>query len=314
VPDGGSDRREHTGQVISPLDRRSGRRLTRRGFLTGAGVVAAAGAAVAVGVLPGRSWVYRHFGPQGVDGVVPRVPGGRTVSGSFVSEARLGKHCGWTIAYPPGHQKGLPVAVVLHGRHSDHTTAFSPRHLALDRYLAAVVRRGAAPFALASVDGGDTYWHARSTGEDAGAMVRDELLPLLTRHGLDVERPAFLGWSMGGYAALRLGGEPGPDRVAAVVAESPALWHDFDDTSPGSFDDAADFADATVSGRQHRLDGIPVRIDCGEGDPFYAATRDYVDGFEVRPAGGFEPGGHDFGYWRRMAPAQLRFIARAFSG
>ncbi|HLN78886.1 MAG TPA: alpha/beta hydrolase, partial [Nocardioidaceae bacterium] len=62
------------------------------------------------------------------------------------------------------------------------------------------------------------------------------------------------------------------------------------------------------------LDGIPVRIDCGEGDPFYAATHDYVAGFDVPPAGGFQPGDHDVGYWRRMAPHQLRFLARAFSG
>ncbi len=63
-------------------------------------------------------------------------------------------------------------------------------------------------------------------------------------------------------------------------------------------------------GRQAGLDGIPVRIDCGTGDPFYDATRTYVAGFPRghRPTFTFRPGGHDARYWRRMAPAQLRFV------
>jgi dienelactone hydrolase len=294
------------------------RRLSRRGFLAGVGGVVVSGAAVAVGVdegvLPGRSWVRRQLADEGVEGLVPRVTPGRTFSGSFVSEARLGKRCGWTIAMPPGAQGRLPVVVVLHGRRNDHWSVFSPRYLALDRFLAAAVRRGAAPFALASVDGGDTYWHPRDDGEDSGAMVLDEFLPLIASHGLEVGRLGLMGWSMGGYGSLRLAGILGPDRVAGVVAESPALWHDFEDTSPGSFDDAADFAEVTVFGRQDTLAGIPVRIDCGVADPFYDATRDYVGGFDDPPAGGFQPGGHDAGYWRRMAPAQLRFLSRALSG
>ncbi len=94
---------------------------------------------------------------------------------------------------------------------------------------------------------------------------------------------------------------------------SPALWHRFEDSAPGAFDDATDFAPSTVFGRQDTLDGIRVRIDCGENDPFYATTRDYVRGFRVRPAGGFQPGSHHVGYWRRMAPAQVRFISEAFA-
>jgi S-formylglutathione hydrolase FrmB len=203
--------------------------------------------------------------------------------------------------------------VVLHGRGNDHTSAFSADYLGLDRFLAAAVDRGAAPFALAAVDGGETYWHARDSGEDAGAMVLEEFLPLLADHDLDVSRVGFLGWSMGGYGALTLAARRGSDRTVAASAMSPALWHEFADTSPGAFDDPADFAAATAFGRQHSLAGLPVRVDCGEGDPFYAATRDYVKGFATPPAGGFQPGGHDVGYWRRMAPGHLRFLADAFA-
>ena len=81
----------------------------------------------------------------------------------------------------------------------------------------------------------------------------------------------------------------------------------------GAFDDAADYAAHDLAGHQDALAGIPVRIDCGTGDGFYPVVERYVAGFEVPPAGGFEPGGHDFAYWTRMAPAQLAFVAQHFA-
>lgn len=289
--------------------------LSRRQFLAAGGLVAAGAGAgalgVETGVLPGRSWAYSHLGFDGEDGTIPDVAPGLVVSGTFTSQARLGKRCGWSIAHPPGDRRKLPAVVVLHGKGSDHTSAFAG--LGLDRFLAATVRAGARPFAIASVDGGDTYWHARDSGEDAGSMVVDEFIPLLERRGLDTRRIGLLGWSMGGYGALLLAARLGKHRVAGVVAESPALWPRYEDTAPGAFDGPADFADALVWGQQDRLRGIPVRIDCGEGDPFYANTRDYVDGFETDPAGGFQLGDHDMGYWRRMVPPQLEFLARCLA-
>lgn len=301
--------------AVSP---RSSRHLwSRRGFLAagGAGVLAAAGVALDHDVLPGRPFVYRHLGLDGPDGVIPSVEPGRTTSGSFVSRARGGRRTGWTIAWPPRARAGaaLPVAVVLHGRGNTHVSAFSSDYLGLDRFLAAAVSRGATPFAMASVDGGDSYWHPRASGDDAGAMVLDEFLPLLSDHGLDVQRVAFFGWSMGGYGALRLAAGPGRDRAVAATALSPALWHSFADSSPGAFDSASDFERFNLFGHQGDLDGIPVRVDCGEEDPFYGATQDYVAGFPEPPDGGFQPGSHDVGYWRRMAPAHIRFIAEAFA-
>lgn len=140
-------------------------------------------------------------------------------------------------------------------------------------------------------------------------MVIKELLPLLRTRGLDTSRIALLGWSMGGYGALLLAGSLGKDRVSACVAESPALWQNAGDTAPGAFDDPADYEAHTVFGRQPQLDGVAVRVDCGLGDGFLTSAQHYVRGLSRRPAGGFEPGGHTLGYWRRMAPAQLAFIS-----
>ena len=279
----------------------------------GTAAVVAVGAGVARGDLPGRPWLSRRLELNGPPGQVPKdVAVGPMVGGSFVSRARRGARCRWAVSYPPGASGRMPVVVVLHGRGADHASAFGT-YMALDRFQARAVAGGTSPFAVASVDGGDTYWHRRSSGEDAGAMVADELLPLLGRQGLDTRRIGLLGWSMGGYGSLLLAGRLGRGRVAAVVAESPALWHRAADTAPGAFDDPADFRAHTVFGRERRLSGIPVRIDCGTGDPFYPAARDYVDALSPHPAGGFQPGGHDPGYWRRMAPKQLAFLAAHLS-
>jgi hypothetical protein len=55
--------------------------------------------------------------------------------------------------------------------------------------------------------------------------------------------------------------------------------------------------------------GTLCRWHCGTGDAFITAARHYVEGFARRPGGEFSPGGHTLGYWRRMAPAQLAFVA-----
>lgn len=276
-------------------------------------VVAGGAAGVETGVLPGRSWAYHRLGLDGADGVVPDVRPGPMTRGSFVSERRRGTRVGWTIARPPGARGRLPVAVVLHGRGDDHASAFARDYLALGSFLADGVAHGVPPFALASVDGGDTYWHARETGEDAAGMVIGEFLPLLARHGLDIGRLGILGWSMGGFGALHIGRLLGPGRVMAVGAMSPALWHRYGDAAPGAFDDETDFAMVTPFGREDQLAGIGLRIDCGEGDPFYAAVRDYRAGFDPEPAGGFELGDHDLGYWRRIAPDHVAYLGRALA-
>lgn len=305
-------------------DELSGERgaVSRRTLIgAGAGVVGlaaltgAAGLAVENRLLPGRATMHRLLGLNGPAGNVPDVTPGPMISGSFLSKARLDATCGWAVSYPPGSRPGdrLPVLVALHGYSDDHTNAFGPAHLGLDRFLAQAVKNGTRPFAIASVDGGDTYWHRRASGEDAGAMVADEFVPLLADHGLDTARFALYGWSMGGYGALHLASQLGPDRISSVAAVSPALWHTAGEAAHIAFDGAADFAANTPFGHEAALAGIPLRIDCGTGDGFYPAVRDFVAGLTPRAAGGFTPGGHDSGYWRRLAPADLAFTAAHFA-
>jgi pimeloyl-ACP methyl ester carboxylesterase len=287
--------------------------LSRRTLLLGsAGACAAlvaAGAAVDEGVLPGRTRLRSALGLTGPAGHIPDVTPGHVVSGSFVSQHRLGAETGWSVIYPGPRPERLPVMVCLHGLGSDHTTGVTD--LGMDRFLPAAVAHGVPRFAIATVDGGTTYWHPRPTGEDAGAMVLDEFLPLLSEQGLHTDRLAFQGWSMGGYGALRLAGLLGAPPVRACAALSAALWVDASEASTSGFADAAEYERFTVFGHQSELNGIAVRLDCGTDDPFYASDKAYVTGFRRPVTSTFQPGAHDGAYWTRMLPAQLSFVGRA---
>lgn len=291
--------------------------LSRRSVLTAGGALFGVGAAGAVGVqtevLPGRSWFYDHLGINGSVGVAPDVASGKVLTGRFDSSAR-GTEVGWAIAYPPGMEgRKLPVAVALHGRGGTYAEAMQREHQGLNYFLADAVAKGLPPFAIASVDGGESYWHDRADGDHAGTMVVEEFLPLLARRGLDTSRLGFIGFSMGGYGALHFGIQLGASKVAAVCALSPAVWQSYDAITPGSFDDEADFDANTVFGRQQDLDGIPVRIDCGDSDPFYSNIKAYREGFTTPPAGGFALGAHNSKFWRRVLPGHIELLGNALN-
>jgi enterochelin esterase-like enzyme len=297
-----------------------GGRPGRRALLLGGLAAALAGiggagtaALVRAGVVAGPDQVARLTGACGVPDPDPAgatATPGPLVEGTLAS-ARRGREVGWAVAYPPGSQPGqdLPLCLVLHGRGADHRTAFDG--LRLHEHLAAAAVGGVQPFALAAADGGDGYWHARASGDDPMGMLTAELLPLLAGRGLRTGRVGVLGWSMGGYGALLLGiSEPG--LVAAVAASSPALWTDFTDASPGAFDGPQDWTEHDVIGRAAEL-RVPVRVDCGSGDPFVGATR--ALGRRLGPGATVEveAGCHDAAFWRAHAPAQLRLVGQALA-
>jgi S-formylglutathione hydrolase FrmB len=227
------------------------------------------------------------------------------VDGSFVSAARGGVATHWAIARPPGQAAPLHPVIALHGKGQDAAGVMAG---GVEQGLAQAVAAGLPPFAVVAVDGGGSYWHKRASGEDSGAMVVNELIPMLSSQGLDTSRVAFLGWSMGGYGALLLGGRLGPARTAAICAVSPALWTTSGAAASGAFDGADDFAANTVWGLP-QLGSIPIRIDCGDSDPFYSATKQFIAQLPNPPAGGFSPGGHDGGFWSSQLPAELVWMA-----
>jgi S-formylglutathione hydrolase FrmB len=227
------------------------------------------------------------------------------VEGSFVSAARGGVTTKWAIARPPGQTAPLRPVIALHGKGQDAAGVMAG---GVENGLAQAVAAGIPPFAVVAVDGGGGYWHKRASGEDSGAMVLNELIPMLSSQGLDTSRVGFLGWSMGGYGALLLGARLGPARTAAICAVSPALWTSSGAAAPGAFDGADDYAANSVWGLP-QLGQIPIRIDCGNSDPFYAATKQFIAQLPTPPAGGFSPGGHDGAFWSSQLPAEIAWMA-----
>jgi enterochelin esterase-like enzyme len=235
------------------------------------------------------------------------------LSGSFVSPARGGITTNWVITLPPGTPTGptpdvippLRPVIALHGVSGNANTVLD---LGVEDVLAQLVKAGRPPFAVVSVDGGDTYWHRRASGEDSGAMVLNELLPMLATKGLDTSKVGFIGWSMGGYGALLLGARLGPARTAGICAVSPALYSAYSLSTPGAFDNYQDWVHNSVTGLP-ALASTPLRVDCGTSDRFYPATRQFVAQLKTPPSGGFSEGGHDMAYWRRQLPGELAWLA-----
>ena len=262
----------------------------------GAGLVQAG--LVQAGVVPGRYRVGRLLGACDVGPSPPTtVAPGPLRFASFPSERR-GRPVGYGIAWPPGSGTGdrLPVCLLLHAANGDERAPFE--RLRLHQHLAEAVGAGRVrPFALASADGRGSGWQP-GPADDPFGMLLEELVPLLSGLGLRTGpgQLAVLGWSMGGGGALRLA-EADPDRLAALVAVSPAV--------------AVAGPEVEAFGR---LRGLATRVDCGANDPFASATRALAAARLPSAQVTVTKGCHDGPFWQHQAPAQLRFLAAAFSG
>ena len=233
-------------------------------------------------------------------------------TGSFTSKFRTQVPTGWSVALP-GSADGSPsppppVALFLHGAGADNRMVFDDLHA--DRVLVQHIVRGGTPFAIAAVDGGNTWWHRRAAGTDTQSMVLEEFLPLLAHQGLDTGRIAVFGLSMGGFGALLLAAEHRIPGLRAVAAMSPAVWSRYDAGRSDNFDDAEDFAAHDIFALRPELESLPKRIDCGTSDNLLFSVRDYVKDLPGEHEGGFQDGGHDSGYWSSILPDVLTFLGR----
>jgi S-formylglutathione hydrolase FrmB len=216
------------------------------------------------------------------------------------------------LADPRGER---PLLVFLHGRGGSEDTFTGDEAM-----FEGLAKLGARAPIVAFPDGGDHgYWHNRAEG-DWGRYVMREVIPTVSRRfGVDPDRIAIGGISMGGFGAYDLA-LLHPRRLCAVGGHSPALWFDGGETAPGAFDGAADFARNDVVGTVRTDPGAFGRIriwnDYGRSDPF----RVYDEGFvEALEAGGADlsahswPGGHVAAYWNRHWAAYLRFYANSLA-
>jgi enterochelin esterase-like enzyme len=287
--------------------------LSRRHLLVGVGALVAAGGAAAVldpvdrtRVLEGAqgSWDSRLHKPTLAQGV-------RLIEGVLQSAAR-NREVGYTIAVPRAASGPLPLVVLLHGRGGTHRSAF--RGLDMDGALTEAMRTDGRPLALVSVDGGShTYFHRRADGDDPARMIRAELIPAVGRQVSLNGRFGLMGWSMGGYGALLIAADAGPTVFPAVAACSAALWRRWEDSAPGAFDGAQDFAAHDVlRSAPTRLAQTAVRLVCGKSDPFIATNRALARELP-RAESDFPQGSHTNVFWRRHNAEQLRFLTKQLS-
>ncbi len=207
------------------------------------------------------------------------------------------------------------LLVFLHGRGGSGDT-----FLGNEAIYAGLAKLGRRAPVVAFPDGGDhSYWHDRDEGRWDRYVMREVIPKVVQRFGIDPQRVAIGGISMGGFGAYDLALRH-PRRFCAVGGHSAALWFEAGETAPGAFDDAADFDRNDVVGavrdNPDAFAGMRVWNDYGDEDPFRVYNEGFVDylradGAEVSAHSW--PGGHDGSYWNRHWPAYLRFYANSLA-
>lgn len=264
--------------------------ISRRALLVGGGVGAAA---VIAGAAVEQTRLRRLLGLVGPDGTVPSAP---PVAVSVTRRRSAARGCDVDVV-TMNAAPGLPVCVVLHGRGNNARGMVT---LGLPSFLAAA----RAKFTVVAVDGGDSYWVARTPADDPQRMLREEVPDWLRGLGLGAPR-AVLGISMGCFGGLVYARQTG--LPAAVL--SPAVFRSWDDAQTvGAFADEAQWA--SYEPLRHPL---PARLGvwCGYEDPFYDSAAELAPHAEVAA---FDHGEHTDGYWRRVLPDAIGYLGKVLAG
>lgn len=282
--------------------------LSRRAMLTATvGLVAglAASGVASTGSLSAEVDLLRSTATNGISPVSAR---GVVRRERVFSQAR-GREVALVTITPAGvRPAGLPVCVGLHGRHGDAMALVAG---GLPGFLStAVAQRAIPPFAVVALDGGNSYWHEHTAGDDPMAMLMDELPHWLAAHGLQPLPFAATGVSMGGFGALHYARVRQERAVplSAVGVIAPALittWREM--RKRGAFDNPQDWARYDPLRNLPALGSVPIAVWCGTEDPFIEGARRFIASGRVQEST-LGPGGHDDAYFRRAWPEAIRFI------
>lgn len=230
-------------------------------------------------------------------------------SASVTSPAMGGASMPWAIAMPrSGDLSALPLVLALPG--TDGQESDFVGKLGLPGFATAAGLR-ACFVSVGNVD--SSYYHPRSDGTDFFGFIVDELIPMVeSTYGVGGNRDkrAAYGLSMGGFGALLIA-QQRPGLLAAAVGSSPAVYPSYHDAitgHPDTFDSEADWQRWGLWEHLSTMGGVPVKIDCGDADPFAPTARQLLERIP-HAVGSISSGCHVTSFWRRTATEQMRFIA-----
>jgi len=269
-------------------------------------------------------------------------PGASTVieDASFDSQA-LRRPLGYALYLPPGYEaaaSALPVIYLLHGVGGDRLDWL--RHGSLRETADRLIAERAIPPAVVVMPDGAVSWWVDSAdvggpGDYDTAIDRDLVAEIERRYGVrsDPGGRVVAGLSMGAYGALRFALRP-PQRYAAVVGLSPALWMRIGPETPtderlqrvfrGAFGTPFRADRFSALNPQALIDLMAkerrkpsILLVTGSRD--FPSIRHDTEQFSERlDRGGFSiryqtlDGGHDWQLWAAVLPDALRFLGGAF--
>lgn len=276
-------------------------RVSRRALvLGGIGVgIAGVGAGVLTDVLPGGPSVRRLLGWTGPDGTIPDVPSGPVTSVRMMSRAR-GREVTVITMAPAGFTADtLPKCVALHGRGGDANWMVDR---GVPQFLTAAVQAGVPPFAVISVDGGDSSYWIEHDGDDPQRMLAEELGPI----------QGAIGISMGAFGALRFARSRRD--LKAVAVAGPALFENWADAEArGVFDNRNQWEANEPLRHVSEIAGVPLGVWCGIEDSLLDAAKSLID--QARPEhAAITSGAHEDPYWRRVLPEMIAFAGARLAG
>ena len=286
----------------------------------GAFIAVGIGAAAAIAVAERRN-IYLLAKGCGLPPPTPEAARNITFSQSTFYSHVLGKNVGTVridaiVGHPLEHEPAVIFALPGRGGTAYAQVAGLYLH---DYFGEAVLHDATRPMTLIAVDGGESFWHARRGGEDRMKMFMEEVVhPYLRKTPTPAKRVGIIGWSMGGYGAF-LAAERFPEIFGTICGVSVALWQTAAEQQHAisdAFDDANDFEHNNLLVRMNALRGKPIRISCGERDPFYANNRYLAQQLAlhgVAAQSSFQAGCHDEGFWMRSAPDDFAFLVRSIA-
>lgn len=295
--------------------------ITRRTLLfgaAGAAVVLGGGGALAKHEVDTHPSLRRLFGECGS---TPSLPdeGRYVVRSATVRSKAMGREMPYAYALPggPSNDERLPLVIALPGSGGGETDF--AHDLGLPNYAN---QAGLDACFISPGDVDSSYYHPRSDGTDMLSYVVDELVPLIERQenvGGSRHNRAAYGVSMGGYGALLIA-QRRPELICAAAAGSPAVFPTYDDATTGhsgTFDSPADWQEWGIWNQVGSMGNaskpaVPIRIDCGDADPFVATARQLIARIPGA-VGEIGSGCHDHAFWRRTEPDVIPFLKNHLS-